>query len=759
MRTKTSAPYRTPDVPSGLGGYHWPTAVGGLFALVVWNAVATQWIAQKFAYARALGEPYLTMHGYSFYQPFAWAWWMLRYSKSANLVVRNTVLGGAGIVVLGCAATMMAIAVLNIRRTRNIMKGNEDLRGSARWATKADILKDTSLLTTSDGVYTGGFRDGNHLHYLMHAGKEHVLAFAPTRSGKGIGLVIPTLLAWPYSCVVYDIKGENWALTAGFRAKALKQYCFKFSPLERDGSRFNPLAEIRLGTDRELSDAQNIAEMIMTTGDTLPEDNHFVAEATSLTVGLILHICYAAKCDNPHGEATIADLLHLYTDPKQPFIDTLNEILKYPHMPEGFTAKPGEFNPFEDRGGSSQTHPKVAAKVRGMLNKADKEFSGVLSSGTRALSVFADPLVDRSTSASDFRIQDLVNSDRPCSLYIIIPPPDRQRLRPLVRLLFTMITNRLMEKMDFGGVGNALKKNKHRMLFLIDEFPSLGKLQSFADALSFMAGYGLKAYLIAQDVRQIVESYGENESIVSNCHVRIAYAPNNEETAELLSRMTGNQTIQKANISFSGGRAAPVQQQMSTSVEYVERALLTPDEVKRMKAPEKSGRGDSEKITGPGDMLIFSAGARPIYGTQILYFKDPELLKRSQIPPPTTFPILRKSVPVSIETLTPQGPSKTLPENKRTLNPIPEPTNGTTAFHNATMTPTTDGLTHDQAIEIATKESDGSTCIPALPQEPAPVVDAVTMLTDDERDEGGDAEWTPPAAEYSDPESNNIEIN
>jgi len=759
MSAQSSAPYRTPQVPSGLGGYHWPTAVGGLSALVVWNAVATQWIAQKFAYARALGEPYLTIDGYSFYQPFAWAWWMLRYSKSGNLMVRNTVLGGAGIVVLGCAATMMVIAVLNMRRTRNIMKGNEDLRGSARWATKADILRDTSLLTTNDGVYTGGFREGDHLHYLMHSGKEHVLAFAPTRSGKGIGLVIPTLLAWPYSCVVYDIKGENWALTAGFRAKALKQYCLKFSPLERDGSRFNPLAEIRLGTDRELSDAQNIAEMIMTTGDTLPEENHFVSEATSLTVGLILHICYAAKRFNPRGEATIADLLHLYTDPRQPFIDTLNEILKYRHMPEGFTAKPGEFNPFEDRGGISQTHPKVAAKVRGMLNKADKEFSGVLSSGTRALSVFADPLVDRSTSASDFRIQDLVNSDRPCSLYIIIPPPDRQRLRPLVRLLFTMITNRLMEKMDFGGAGNGLKRNKHRMLFLIDEFPSLGKLQSFAEALSFMAGYGLKAYLIAQDVRQIVESYGENESIVSNCHVRIAYAPNNEETAELLSRMTGNQTIQKANISFSGGRAAPVQQQMSTSVEYVERALLTPDEVKRMKAPEKTGSGDSEKITGPGDMLIFSAGARPIYGTQILYFKDPELLKRSRIPPPTTFPVLRKSVPVSIKALAPQASPKTLPQNKRTLNPIPEPTNGANAFQNATTVTTTDSLTHDQAIEIAVEEGKGSAGCPALAQEAAPAIDAMTMLTDDEGDEEGDAEWTPPAAEYSDPESNNIEID
>jgi type IV secretory pathway TraG/TraD family ATPase VirD4 len=326
----------------------------------------------------------------------------------------------------------------------------------------------------------------------------------------------------------------------------------------------------------------------------------------------------------------------------------------------------------------------------------------------------------------------------------------------LVRLLFTMITNRLMEKMDFGGAGNALKKNKHRMLFLIDEFPSLGKLQSFADALSFMAGYGLKAYLIAQDVRQIVESYGENESIVSNCHVRIAYAPNNEETAELLSRMTGNQTIQKANISFSGGRAAPVQQQMSTSVEYVERALLTPDEVKRMKAPEKTGSGDNEKITGPGDMLIFSAGARPIYGTQILYFKDPELLKRSQIPPPTTFPVLRKSVPASSETLAPQAPPKTLAENKRILAPIPEPSNSAITLEKPA---TTDGFTHDKTIEIAAEESDGNTCVPALSQKPAPVVDAMTMLTDDEGDGEGDAEWTPPAAEYSGPESNNIEID
>jgi type IV secretory pathway TraG/TraD family ATPase VirD4 len=111
--------------------------------------------------------------------------------------VKNTVMASAAIVVIGCAFTMMTTAVLNIRHTHKMMKGNEDLRGSARWATKEDILRDTSLLTASDGVYIGGFHSDNRLHYLMHSGKEHFLAFAPTRSGKGVGLVIPTLLVWP----------------------------------------------------------------------------------------------------------------------------------------------------------------------------------------------------------------------------------------------------------------------------------------------------------------------------------------------------------------------------------------------------------------------------------------------------------------------------------------------------------------------------------------------------------------------------------
>jgi len=144
----------------------------------------------------------------------------------------------------------------------------------------------------------------------------------------------------------------------------------------------------------------------------------------------------------------------------------------------------------------------------------------------------------------------------------------------------------------------------------------------------------MKAYLIAQDVRQIVETYGPNESIVSNCHVRVAFTPNHRDTCELLSNMAGTQTIQKATYTFSGKRNAPVLNHVTASVENVERPLITPDEVSRIRPAKKRGRGSRECIVAPGQMLIFVTGEYPILGTQMLYFLDPRLKAWSEIPPP-----------------------------------------------------------------------------------------------------------------------------
>ena len=524
------------------------------------------------------------------------------------------------------------------RRARRLTENAEDLHGSARWATESDI-RHTGLLTTRHGVFVGGWcPEGlGRLRYLRHNGPEHVLAFAPTRSGKGVGLVIPSLLAWEESAVIYDIKGENWAKTSGFRAQR-GHICFKFSPVEEQAcSRFNPLAEVRLFTPRDVSDAQNIANMIVGTGEDSPQERYWQEAAASITTGMILHVCYEAAREG--REACLADLSHVFTRPGSGFRETLEELLNFEHDP-GFA-----HHWHMPNGDQTKTHPVVREKVQEMLDKEDRDFGGVLSTAKTALTLYSDPLVAKNTSASDFIIDDLVNHERPVSLYLVVPPSDKIRLRPLIRLIFTMIVNRLTERMAFQGAEQ--KRATHRLLLLIDEFPSLNRMEVFADALSYMAGYGLKAYLITQDIRQIVDAYGANESIVSNCHVRIAFAPNQFETAELLSKMTGTATVQKANYNFSGSRLSPVMGHVNASVDHIERPLMTPDEVLRLRPPRKKGDGALERIVAPGQMLIFVSGLHPILGMQMLYFLDPILSARAVLDPPAKFFTLEngKAVP------------------------------------------------------------------------------------------------------------------
>jgi type IV secretion system protein VirD4 len=143
-----------------------------------------------------------------------------------------------------------------------------------------------------------------------------------------------------------------------------------------------------------------------------------------------------------------------------------------------------------------------------------------------------------------------------------------------------------------------------------------------------------------------VDAYGSNESIISNCHVRIAFAPNQFETAELLSKMTGTATVQKASYNFSGSRLSPVMAHINASVDHIERPLMTPDEVLRLKPPQKRGDGAQERIVAPGQMLIFVSGHHPILGTQMLYFLDPALNSRAELAPPTGFIALEDGKPI-----------------------------------------------------------------------------------------------------------------
>lgn len=616
--------YKLPQTPRNFGGLQWQALIAGLTLLFIVNILATQWMAHGLKYQAALGEPLTVAGPVSIYMPHMWVIWFLKFNQLAQPEVKQILWTGLMLAAGGSLASVLLAALIMYSRTRKLQQGNEHLHGSARWAERKDI-EEMGLIGKGEGVYIGGWEDKKtgQIHYLRHNGPEHILAFAPSRSGKGVGLVLPTLLSWPHSTVVYDIKGENYALTAGWREKQAGQWVLKFSPVELEGGHsFNPLSEIRLGTPRDVSDAQNIAFMLThPKGDTDDED-HWVESATSLLTGVILYACYKAKAEG--RIASLPEVAAVLTTPGQSFEETLNEMLLTP------LDEANQYGWRTVRGNPTSVHPVVAEKAQEMLDKEDKELSGILSSAKVKLQLYSDPIVSANIGRSDFCVNDLVNGDKPTSLYIVVPPSDKDRLKPLTRLLFALIVNRLTESMKFED-GRSVQTYKHRLLALIDEFPTLGRMDNIVNSMGYTAGYGIKYYLIVQDKVQLNNVYGENELVFSGTHIRIAYAPNNPETAELLSRMTGTMTVVKADHSYSGNRLSPMLGQVSTNVQEIERPLMTPDECGRLPGPKKDARGN---ITEAGDMLIFVTGFSPIYGKQILYFKDEIFSKRAKLAPP-----------------------------------------------------------------------------------------------------------------------------
>lgn len=512
------------------------------------------------------------------------------------------------IVSLGTVAVgIAAMCYLRLRRRSPNYIG--DLHGSAAWATESEVLKEGKF---DDGVYIGGYKRSNGtVAYLRHNGPEHLIAFAPSRSGKGVGLILPTLLSWRESCFVIDIKGENYALTSGWRRNHAGNTVIKFDPtdIECNGARFNPLEEIRLGTEHEIQDVQNIVTMVVDPDGTGLND-HWQKTGSALLVGAILHSLYVGKKEQT--ATTLKDISDLLSDPDRAFTDVLNDMLKTKHTDEG-------------------THEVVAKSAREMLNKAPNESSGVLSTALSYLSLYRDPIVAKNTSASDFKIRDLMNHDKPVSLYLIVPPSDISRINPLTRLIVNQVIRTLTsEKVQFRS-GRPVKNYKHRLLLQLDEFPALGKLEIFEESLAYIAGYGLKAYIIVQDLEQLYKKYKKTESIVSNCHIRIAYAPNKVETAEAISKMLGTKTVIKEAISESGKNWSMAGKSYSRSYQEVKRPLMTADEVMRLPGAKKNKVGE---IVEAGDMIISISGQRPIYGKQILHFQDKFFLEASKIVAP-----------------------------------------------------------------------------------------------------------------------------
>ncbi|MBN9252481.1 MAG: type IV secretory system conjugative DNA transfer family protein, partial [Mesorhizobium sp.] len=295
--------------------------------LIVLSAVwcATQWTAWRLGFQPQLGTPWFELAGWPVYCPPAFFWWWFSYDAYARSIFQE----GGIVAASGGFVSIAAAILMSILRAREA--DNVETYGSARWATPAEVK--TAHLLEPDGVVLGRIER----EYLRHDGPEHVLCFAPTRSGKGVGLVIPSLLTWPGSAIVHDIKGENWQLTAGFRAKHGR--VLLFDPTNADSSAYNPLLEVRKG-EWEVRDVQNIADILVDPEGSLERRNHWEKTSHALLVGAILHVLYAEK------DKTLAGVANFLSDPARSIEVTLAAMMKTPHL------------------GGAGPHPVVASAAR-----------------------------------------------------------------------------------------------------------------------------------------------------------------------------------------------------------------------------------------------------------------------------------------------------------------------------------------------------------------------------------------------------------
>src|SRR5713101_3576986 len=618
-------------------------------AFIAINWVTTRHAASVLSYASWLGRPLFRLKGGAIYAPWSWMVWWTQWYWAPQLeslwrqCAREALYPMAIVTAVCCAAIAVA--------RKGWFTSASDLHGSARWANTRDLISARLIdsrgsylrsigvrlrllkpFTQRAGVYLGVWRRS----HIRDCGRTHVLVFAPTQSGKGRGIVIPTLLTWPHSVIVHDLKGENWALTAGARNR-LGHVCLKFEPTspEEGLARFNPLAEVRLRTPHEIRDIHNIVRMVLDpNGAGLPD--HWERAGGAALTGFIIHQLYEGR------DPTLSGIDKRLSDPEQTTQQTLEQIMSAEHDPSG------SLGWRDSRGNPTKTHPVAARAMRSLLNKAEKERSSVISEITEVLPLYRDPVIAANTRVSDFRITDLMNHRHPVSLYVVVALADQETLKPLIRLMLSQILHRLTERLEYRD-GRAVAGYRHRLLLMIDEFPTLGRLDMFAKSLSLIAGYGIKACLIAQDLTQIRGAYGHDETITSNCDTRVAFRPNGIETARLLSQMTGETTVRHSHRTTSSSGA-------SVSEPEVARPLLTADEAMRL---------------GSNEELIFASGRPTIRARKLRHYSERAFKRLAKIPPPLVSDLIERDTEPEAETVAPveRQSGKAVASVQKTLAP------------------------------------------------------------------------------------------
>ena len=444
------------------------------------------------------------------------------------------------------------------------------LHGDARFARRHEIAR--AGLLGSHGIVVG--RYGNV--FLMLGGQHFALLCAPTRSGKGAGVVIPNMLSWPESAVVNDLKGEVYIATAGYRARY--QPVYLWDPFTETGcsDRFNPLAYVRPGVKR-VGDALAIAHVIYPHnekgGDT---ENFFNSQARNLFLGLFLLVQ-----ETPGLPLTIGEMLRQSSGLGQPLKDYLARTIRE-----------------RREAGEPLSNECVDALMR-FLSNPDNTLGSVLATFNAPLVIFADRIVDAATSADDFDLRELRRSRM--TVYVRIAPSRLPEARVILNLFWSLLitANTRETPQDDPGL-------KHQVLLALDEFPALGHVAVLAKGVGYLAGYNLRFLTIAQSISQLNEIYGTNgaRAFATNHALQIVFAPREQHDANEYSEMLGYLTA----VSVSRSRSSGARGGSSVSRAEHRRALMLPQELKEL---------------GPDREIVLYENAKPILADKIFYYRDP----------------------------------------------------------------------------------------------------------------------------------------
>lgn len=497
------------------------------------------------------------------------------------------------------------------------MKKKEKIHGDAQWASEGDIRR--AKLRAKKGMLLGrtGVKD-----YLIADDFQHVLLFAPTGSGKGVGFVIPNLLFWEESVVCHDIKLENYELTSGYRTQKMGQQCYVWNPADPEGIShcYNPLDWISDKPGKMVDDSQKICNLI------LPEQEFWQNEARSLMLGVILYLCAVPEKVTSFGEV-------VRTMRSDDVVYNLAVVL-------------------DTIGG--RIHPVAYMNIAAFLQKADKERSGVISTLNSGLELWANPLIDASTARSDFCIDDL--KKKKMTVFVGVTPDNLQRLEPLLKVFYQQAT-------DFLTAHMPREDEPHGVMFLLDEFPSLGEMPQFQVGIAYFRGYRVKLFLIVQDTQQLKGIYEEAgmNSFLSNSYYRVTFSANNIETANMISQLVGNKTVEQA--SHNKPKFLDFNPSSRTlNVSETQRALLLPQEVIQLPRDEQ---------------IILVESFSPIKCKKIFYYKDPFFTKRllPKIPVPQQEPYdpRKKKKPAEPPPAPTQAPAAASPPAPAAAPPPPAP--------------------------------------------------------------------------------------